>query len=211
MGADRRNGGQAPHQGSRSPRAGRSRTAAAAGTSPCSAIASTQPAEVDAAGRGPRPSPRDGRRSARPPGTRRPRAPVISASTARGGRLRLRPARHRHDAEGAEQVAAFLHLQEGARLAVERPRTEGADRRLAATVADDDAVRERYACTASTIASSAIQPDDVIDGVELRRLLRLGLRVAARQRSRAPPGSPAAPAAPGAGSRRRRRRSRCRS
>jgi hypothetical protein len=57
--------------------------------------------------------------------------------TARGSRLRLGPARHRDDAERAEEVAALLHLEERARLARERPRAERRHRALAPAVADD--------------------------------------------------------------------------
>src|SRR6185503_4733915 len=47
-------------------------------------------------------------------------------------------ARHRYDAERTEEVAPFLHLQERARLARERPRAERADGGRAAALADRD-------------------------------------------------------------------------
>src|SRR5262249_61645808 len=46
------------------------------------------------------------------------------------------PAGHRDDAERAEEVAALLDLQKGARLAVERPGTEGLDPGLVPAAGD---------------------------------------------------------------------------
>ena len=91
-----------------------------------------------------------------------------------------RAARHRHDAEGAEEVAALLHLQESARLPVEAARAHRRDRPLATARAGGHPLdvprrhraRERVEAT---------ETDHVIDGLERRGLVRLRLRVAAGQ------------------------------
>src|ERR1051326_4586817 len=54
-----------------------------------------------------------------------------------------RPTRHRDDAEGTEEIAALLHLQEGPRLALEAPCPEGRQAGGAADVPDAHASAAR--------------------------------------------------------------------
>ena len=104
------------------------------------------------------------------------------------------PAGERHDAERAEQVAAFLDLQEGARLAVERAGTEGLDPGLApAAVHLHPLQARRLGGRGLHQRVEPVEADDVIDGLDGRRRQRLRLGVAARQDD--PRGGIAAPRA----------------
>ena len=88
------------------------------------------------------------------------------------------PARHRHDAERAEEVAALLHLQERARLPREAARAHGRDRALPPARADDG---PRHGCTGHG-AGEGVEPveaDHVVHGLDCRRLFGPGLGIAA--------------------------------
>ena len=141
---------------------------------------------------------------------RKPRAASrsSSASTRRGSTLRLRPRANGHDAEGAEEVAALLHLEERARLAGE------ASRRRASSPCS--ALRRLLHQDAPFVGRDLIvhgaqdvgQPADADHVVDFRQrgALRAGLREAAGEDHAPVSDSAGARGAPAAGSRRRRGR-----
>ena len=109
-----------------------------------------------------------------------------------GRQAAARPAGQGNDAEGAEQVAPLLHLQEGARLPVEAACAERLDRRLAPAVADLDAGHAGHARGHRLDEGvEPVQADHVVDRLHGGRRPRLCLRIAsgedhARGRIRAP-------------------------
>jgi len=92
-----------------------------------------------------------------------------------------RPARHRDDAEGAEEVAALLHLQEGPRLLAEGPGAGGGDAPLAPGLPDHHPRDLRRPQHGRHEVLQTVQADHVVHRRKRPRLRGPGLCVAAGQ------------------------------